>query len=389
MKKNKRGEMAKKISEKKIADLSIDKDSKDLLYLTFTGNLNSTTTGTLWEKVIKVLAGSSPDKIICDASKIQYCDMSGIALFLEIKNKQEINNLKFEIKGLKKEFQKLLSLFEAKEPDTDQKKHIQKSNFIVDTGKSFIEILYDIKHLISFVGEVFQAFLYMCYRPFSFRWKDAFLVAERAGVNALPIVILISFLIGLIMAFQAAMPMRKFGAEIFVADLIGLSMLRELGPLMTAIVLAGRSGSSFAAEIGTMKVNEEIDALTTMGLDPVRFLVVVRIFAAMIITPALTVFADLVGIIGGSIPLVSMGYPVVRYYNKMMQTVDYLDFSTGLFKAFVFGVLIAGVGCLRGLETKTGASAVGVSTTSAVVSSIILIVIFDGIFSVLFYYLKI
>jgi phospholipid/cholesterol/gamma-HCH transport system permease protein len=212
---------------------------------------------------------------------------------------------------------------------------------------------------------------------------------EKAGVDALPIVALISFLVGLIMAFQAAIPMRYFGAEIYVANLIGLSVLRELGPLMTAIILAGRSGSAFAAELGTMKINEEIDALTTMGLDPVPFLVVPRVLAALFITPLLTLFANLFGLAGGSVVLLSLGYPMVAYVRQVQMAVSWVDLSGGLFKSLVFGLIVAAIGCLHGLRTEFGPSAVGNAATRAVVSAIILIVISDGIFSVLFYYLGI
>lgn len=181
--------------------------------------------------------------------------------------------------------------------------------------------------------------------------------------------------------------MRQFGVEIYVADLVALSILRELGPLMTSLTLAGRSGSSFAAEIGTMKVNEEIDALLTMGLQPVRFLVIVRVIAAALLTPILTVFADLVGIAGGAIVLLSMGYPLITYVNQVVSAVSWVDFSQGILKSFVFGLIFSGIGCLRGLQTKTGPSAVGDSATRAVVSGIILIVIADGIFAIIFYYL--
>ncbi|MCP4994541.1 MAG: ABC transporter permease, partial [Gammaproteobacteria bacterium] len=165
------------------------------------------------------------------------------------------------------------------------------------------------------------------------RWKEAFLIAETGGVNALPIIALISFLIGLIMAFQAAIPMRQFGAEIFVADLIALSTLRELGPLMTAIVMAGRTSSAFAAELGTMKVNEEIDAMSTMGLDPVRFLVVTRVIAILIMMPLLTIFANLLGIMGGSVVLLSLGYPLVTYVDRIIISASYVDLLGGLFKS--------------------------------------------------------
>ncbi len=223
--------------------------------------------------------------------------------------------------------------------------------------------------------------------PSTVRWRDTLLVAEELGVNALPIVALLSFLVGVIMAFQAAVALRQFGAEIFVANMIGLSVLREMGPLMTAIILAGRSGSAFAAEIGTMKVREEIDALKTMGLEPVRFLVVPRVIAAVVMTPVLTVFADLFGVMGGSVVMTALGFPLITFFHQLQSAVSYGSLVGGLVKAFAFGILIAAIGCLRGLQTETGASAVGLSTTHAVVSGIILIVITDGIFSVIYYYL--
>jgi phospholipid/cholesterol/gamma-HCH transport system permease protein len=158
---------------------------------------------------------------------------------------------------------------------------------------------------------------------------------------------------------------------------------------MTAIILAGRSGSAFAAEIGTMKVNEEINALTTMGLDPVRFLVVTRVIAAVLMTPLLTLFSNLMGLAGGMMVFLSFDFPLVTYYQEVLGAVQLRDLLGGLAKSLVFGILVAGIGCLRGLQTRTGASAVGLSTTRAVVSGIVLIVLADGVFSVVFYYLGI
>jgi len=209
------------------------------------------------------------------------------------------------------------------------------------------------------------------------------------GADGLPIVALISFLLGLILAFQSAVPMRRFGAEIFVADLIGLAMVRELGPLMTAILLAGRTGAAFAAEIGTMTVNQEVDALTTMGLDPVRFLVTPRIIAALLMTPLLTLFAMLVGMLGGALTMQSFAVPLVTFLKEVDSAVTPTDFMAGFVKTFVFAILIAGVGCLRGLQTAAGASAVGDSATRAVVSGIILLVVVDGIFAVVYFILDI
>ena len=174
----------------------------------------------------------------------------------------------------------------------------------------------------------------------------------------------------MILAFQSAVPMRRFGAEIFVADLIGLAMLRELGPLMTAILLAGRSGAAFAAEIGTMRVNQEVDALQTMGLDPVRFLVTPRILAALLMTPLLTLFSNVLGLLGGAVTMQTFGIPFLAFFREADSAVNLTDFFAGFVKSFVFAILVAGIGCLRGLQTQAGASAVGEAATRAVVSGI-------------------
>jgi phospholipid/cholesterol/gamma-HCH transport system permease protein len=183
--------------------------------------------------------------------------------------------------------------------------------------------------------------------------------------------------------------MKRFGAEIFVADLIALSMLRELGPLMTAILLSGRSGAAFAAEIGTMKVNQEVDALTTMGLDPVRFLVAPRIIAVLLMTPLLTLFANLLGLLGGAVTMQTFGIPFLTFFREADAAVQMRDFLAGFVKTFFFAILVGGIGCLRGLQTKAGASAVGESATSAVVSCIIMLVVVDGLFALAYYVLNI
>ncbi|MHC4154123.1 MAG: MlaE family ABC transporter permease [Planctomycetota bacterium] len=247
----------------------------------------------------------------------------------------------------------------------------------------------DLQSQISFIGEVFAKLLETALHPGRLRWKDTFLLAEKSGANAVGIIALLGFLIGLILAFQSAIGMKKFGAEIYVADLVVLSLFRELGPLITAIILASRSGSAFAAELGTMKVNEEIDALTTMGLDPVRFLVVPRVIAAVFVMPLLTMFNLLLGLIGCGLVMVSIGFPPITYLNQIQQAAGLMDLFSGLVKTFVFGAMIGVIGCLRGLQTGTGASAVGDSATRAVVSGIIAVVVADGIFAVIYYFIGI
>ena len=213
-------------------------------------------------------------------------------------------------------------------------------------------------------------------------------MVEKAGTNALPIVALISFLMGMIMAFQAAMPMRQFGVDIFVVNLVALTITRELGPLMTAIVLAGRSGSAFAAEIGTMKVNEEVAALTTMGLSPVRFLAVPRVLAGIVVTPVLTIYSMAIGVAGGLAVMMLLGFPLATLMHQLSGSLRVDDVLAGLIKSFFFGAVVAGVGCLRGLQTGAGAAAVGDSTTRSVVTAIFLIVLLDAVFAVIYYQLK-
>jgi phospholipid/cholesterol/gamma-HCH transport system permease protein len=353
------------------------------------GRLDSMSTGNIWRETNFELDRTSPKQVIVDASEIEYCDGSGIGYLFGLRQRQEKDGGGLEIRGLQAEFQQLLDLFDLSEFEESPQIQPGPVSFFEKIGQSTCRICEEAYTFVEFLGEAGVAMVKALLNPKQVRWKDAFLVAETAGVNALPVIALIGFLMGLIMAFQAAIPMRQFGAVIYVANLVGLSMVRELGPLMTAIVLAGRSGSAFAAELGTMKVNEEIDALITMGLDPVRFLVITRILAAVIMTPLLTLFADLIGVMGGSIVLLSMGYSIDTYLKQIFSMVTYVDLLGGLFKSIVFGLLVAGIGCLRGLQTEMGASAVGESTTRAVVGGIVLIVVTDGIFSVIYYYLGI
>jgi phospholipid/cholesterol/gamma-HCH transport system permease protein len=368
-------------------DLRSEGPQDGVLRLTITGRLDATTTGSLWRRATTAVAGAKAKSIIVNASGINYCDGAGIALMVHLRQLQSKAGGNLQIDGLRPEFAELLNDEGADLPTEATSDRPRPRGLAEEIGEATVDVWRDIQILVSFVGELSVGLVGAVVHPRSVRWRDAVRVAEVAGVNALPIVALISFLMGLIMAFQAAIPLRQFGAQLFIANLIGLSILRELGPLMTAIILAGRSGSAFAAELGTMKVREEIDALKTMGLDPVRFLIVTRVVAAVCMTPLLTVFADLIGLIGGAVVMLSLGFPLVTYFHQVQYAVTYGSLVGGLLKAFVFGILVAGIGCLRGLQTKTGATAVGESTTSAVVSGIILIAITDGIFSVVYYYL--
>ncbi len=358
-----------------------------VLTIALAGRLDSTTTGQIWRSAMETVQRTKARTVALDVSGVKYCDVSGIALLVQMRQEEERAGGRLEIRGLRPELQELLENWGSVDPGRWARSAVRRKNFIEEIGRTIAEIWNDFYALISFVGEMAAAFVNAACHPQRVRWKDTFLIAEAVGIRALPIVALIGFLMGLIMAFQAAIPLGRFGAQVFVANLIGLSILREMGPLMTAIVVAGRSGSAFAAELGTMKVREEIDALITMGLDPVRFLVVTRVIAAVLMTPLLTIFADAIGVFGGAVVLRSLGYSWTTFYHQVQLSVGYGSLVGGVAKSFVFGILVAGIGSLRGLETGIGARAVGESTTSAVVSGIILIVIADGIFSVAYYYL--
>lgn len=292
------------------------------------------------------------------------------------------------LRGLRPEFERVLQSFTAAEYDTRRGPAPPKSRVAEEAGRAVADMARDCRAQVVFVGQLTAGLAATAFRAKQMRWPEVWRVFEQAGVNALPIVSLISLLVGLIIAFEAAQPMAQFGAQIFIANLIGLVMIRELGPVMTAILLAGRSGSAFAAELGTMKVNEELNALQTMGLDPVRFLVVQRVAAGVLLTPLLSVYSMFMGVLGGVIVLLAMGFPASTIYNQLTMSVAMSDVLVGTLKGAVFGLLVSGIGCLRGLQTKQGPSAVGESTTRSVVSAILLVILADALFSVLLYVLE-
>jgi phospholipid/cholesterol/gamma-HCH transport system permease protein len=210
------------------------------------------------------------------------------------------------------------------------------------------------------------------------------LIIQECGVQALPIVSLISFLVGLILAFVGAIQLMMFGAQIYIADLVGIAMAREMGAIMTGIIMAGRTGAAFAAQLGTMQVNEEIDALTTLGLSPMEFLVVPRMLALALMMPLLCLYADLMGIVGGLVVGVGMlDLTLPQYIEQTRGALNLTHLSVGVVKSVVFGVLVAVSGCMRGMECGRSASAVGMATTSAVVTAIVAIIVSDGLFAVI------
>ncbi|HBA82791.1 MAG TPA: ABC transporter permease [Verrucomicrobia bacterium] len=361
---------------------------QETLSLVLQGPLTGQTAGVAWKQAGVFMRRKRPQLLIIDASKLASFDEAGVSILADLCRQQRAGDREWKVEGLPPDCQRLLSQYDPHEKPTPP---AIRPKFLLpeEIGRVTVHLWEDMKEQIVFMGKLTAALGLVILHPSRLRTKDMLSVMETAGANALPIIALIGFLLGLILAFQAAIPMRTFGAEIFVANLVSLSLLRELGPLITAIILTARTGSAFAAELGTMKVNEEIDALTTMGLDPVRFLVVTRVLGAVMVTPLLTIFANLFGLIGAGVVMLSLGFPLVTYVQQVLMSVHLGDLMGGLFKAFAFGIMVSAVGCQRGLQTQNGASAVGASTTRSVVSGIVWIVIADGLFSVLFYSLGI
>lgn len=354
-----------------------------------TGRLDTQTVPAAWREAMAVLRRNPAAPVVVDAAAVDYCDGAGVALLLRLLSHNRPGGAAVTLQGLPPQYQALLNQFKADDYRelAGLKGRVKGESLPARVGRITDAIWRDLREMVEFTGECLAACGRVVVRPNRVRWGDVLCIAEEAGVNAVPIVVLLSWLLGVILAFQSAIPMKMFGAELYVANLLGMAVLRELGPIMTAIIFSGRTGAAFAAEIGTMKVNEEIDALETMGLDPVRFLVVPRLLAAVAVMPLLAIISDLVCLAGGAMVMSAMNVPVTTYVNQIVGFVHPQDFVGGIAKSVVFGLLIAGTGCLRGLQTKSGASAVGQSTTRAVVTSITLIVIADGLFAVLSYQL--
>jgi phospholipid/cholesterol/gamma-HCH transport system permease protein len=357
--------------------------------VTLRGRLNAQTTVPCWDRLEQGLRGAKLDKLEVDASGLRICDGAGLTLLRYLDMGRMTPGASVSVSGLEAGLEQIFRAFtredyEAFRPPTRVKCHPLPE----EVGGAVRQAAWDLRQQIEFLGAVTRSLLPTLLKWKQMRWPEVRRVFESAGANAVPIVSLVSILVGMIIAFESVQPLAQFGAQIFLVNMIGLVMVRELGPLLASLLLAGRSGSAFAAEIGTMKVNEELDALQTLGLDPIRFLVIQRITAAILLTPLLTFYASFLGIIGGVLVARGLGFPLPLIFHQLTSAVHLSDVVLGTAKGVVFGAIVSAVGCLRGLQTQQGPSAVGVSTTRAVVTSIVLIVIADAIFSILFYVLK-
>ncbi len=357
--------------------------------LIITGRLDAEKVGPLWTQIVGKVAGSKPPRVEVDAHQMEGYDGAGIALLQELKDRQESAGRVFQIEGLRRELAELMSLFAVGPALGPRRRSPAVVRFFEAYGRSALDLLRDLRAQISFAGETAVKLASSFVHPGRIRWGDTVLIAEKAGADGVAITALLGFLIGLILAFQSTIAMAMFNAQIYTANLVVIATFRELGPLITCFILASRSGSAFAAELGTMKVNEEIDALKTMGIDPVQFLVLPRTIAAVCVVPLLTMFNNLLALTGCFVVMVAIGFAPLIVIDQIRAAADLGDLFGGLAKTLVFGGLIAEIGCLRGLQVGTGASAVGDAATRAVVSGIVAIVAVDGLFAVVYYSLGI
>ena len=323
-------------------------------------------------------------RLTFDAQAITGWDSGLLTFLIKVGAVCTQHHIEVDRGGLPQGVQRLLALAEAVPERAGARRTAQRDPWLARIGKHALAASAAGSEMVTFLGESTLIMVKCCLGKARFRRSDLALLFQDTGSQALGIVSLISFLVGLILAFMGAVQLRQFGAQIFVADLVGLGMAREMAPIMTGIIMAGRTGAAFAAQLGTMQVNEEVDALSTMGISAMEFLVLPRILALVLMMPLLCVYADLLGILGGMVVGVGMlDLSVVEYVNETIKAVHMHDFAIGIFKGGVFGVLVALAGCLRGMQCGRSAQAVGAAATSAVVMGIVLIIVGDGVFAVI------
>jgi phospholipid/cholesterol/gamma-HCH transport system permease protein len=325
------------------------------------------------------------ERVAFDMGAVEAIDGGTIALLVHLRSELAERGVRAEFVRAREDVAELIHLYRG---DTKPlpRLHRKPPGTLADIGRATLDILEETKGVLGFLGATVLAALGILKEPKTANWKEVLPTLERAGADAVPIVVLINFLVGLVMAFQGANQLKQFGANVFVADLVGLSVTRELGPLMTAIILCGRSGAAFAAELGSMKVAEELDAMRTMGFGPIRYLVLPRVLALMIVLPLLTLVGDFVGMLGGMVVgVASLDLTVSGYIIETQKAVSMWDVFSGLIKSVVFAVAITLIACQQGFATKGGAEGVGRRTTSSVVTILFTLILIDAGFTAFFH----
>jgi len=337
------------------------------------------------EQVLAELAAApKPARVVLTTQGLADWDSRLPTYLLKITDYCQREGIALEVAGLPEGVQGLLALARAVPERAGARRSEKQTPMLADIGKAVLDGFKDAKGLVAFIGETVLAGVAFARGKARFRAVDLALCIQEAGPGALAIVSLISLLVGLILAFVGAVQLSMFGAQIYIADLVGLGTVREMGALMTAVIMSGRTGAAYAAQLGSMNVNSEIDALKTMGISPMEFLVLPRMLALILMMPLLALYADLMGMLGGALVTVSaFDVSLVQYYNETRRAVHLDDFTIGLGKSVVFAVLVATAGCMRGMQCGRSASAVGEAATAAVVNSIVYIVVADSLITLI------
>jgi phospholipid/cholesterol/gamma-HCH transport system permease protein len=324
-------------------------------------------------------------RIALDGADISEWDTGLLTFLVQLVQRGEEREIETDRSGLPEGVRRLIDLAFAVPEKKGTGKGQEKASFLARVGTATIAGADGAREMLTFLGEATQSFGRLILGRARFRRSDLSVAIQECGPEALGIVTLISFLIGLILAFMGAVQLQLFGAEIYVADLVAIGMAREMAPMMTGIIMAGRTGAAYAAQLGTMTVNEEIDSLRTLGFSPMDFLVLPRMLALMLMMPLLTLYSNILGILGGYVVGTGMlGIASTQYWSQTVKAVDLGDFAVGLVKASVIGVLVAVAGCMRGMQCGRSASAVGLAATSAVVTGIVAIIVSEAVFAVVF-----
>ena len=356
------------------------REQQDVLHLVLTGDWKLGTRLPSAEDLRKKVESTGVRRVAFDSSGLKGWDSSLLAFLVRVRDLCTEKKLEIDPVGLPQGARELLKLASAVPERKGARKEFRKEPFFSRFGGMAIAFWRSSRDMLDFLGEATLSFFRLLRGKASFRRSDLFLLLQNCGADALPIVSLISFLIGLILAFVGAIQLKMFGAQIFVADIVGIGMVRVMGAIMTGIIIAGRTGAAFAAQLGTMQVNEEIDALRTLGISPMDFLVLPRMLALIVMMPLLCIYADLMGIFGGLMVGVGMlDLGVTEYLLRTQEALNLTTFWIGLLHSAVFGVLVALAGCLRGMQSGRSASAVGEAATSAVVTSIVAIIVATAI----------
>jgi phospholipid/cholesterol/gamma-HCH transport system permease protein len=322
--------------------------------------------------------------ITFDSSRIGSWNSVLVAFLINLNEYCSEHNITCDAGGLPSGVKGLLGLAYSVPERSGARKVSEDASLLEKTGRACLNFYKSSQEIFAFIGEIVVAFARLAKGKSRIPWQDMLVMLQDCGSRAIGIVSLISLLVGFILAFLGSLQLAMFGAQIFIANLVGIGILRQMAAIMTATIMAGRTGASFAAQIGTMQTNEEIDALTTFGISPMDFLVLPRIIALAVMMPLLCLYADLMGIAGGFlVGTLVLGIDFMEYLNQTIAAVRINDLLVGLFMSAVFGILIGAIGCLRGLQCKRSASAVGEVTTSAVVSSIVAIQIATAVITII------